>query len=180
MWLVKIKPLRQEQPAEWGLQWLLLGQRWQEEGKAYWCRCQLWWHVSTSTTSVCNSAVSKAQVHVPATESPPPNTHTHTHTHTQSLSLQVDVKSIWLAASEHLLASPNTTYPTSASVSHLKVFSLKVPPSLSLPSETQLLALSGIWVSALVTLVPSIPRCQERISEARWHPSALIFSTLKL
>ena len=106
--------------------------------------------------------------------------HTHTHTHTQSLSLQVDVKSIWLAASEHLLASPNTTYLTSASVSHLKVFSLKVPPSLSLPSETQLLALSGIWVSALVTLVPSIPRCQERISEARWHPSALIFSTLKL
>ena len=81
--------------------------------------------------------------------------HTHIHTHTLSLSLQADVKSIWLAASEHLLASPNTTYPTSASISHLKVFSLKVPPSLSLPSETQLMAVSGIWVSTLMTLLPS-------------------------
>ena len=70
---------------------------------------------------VGSSAVSEAQVRIPTTESPLFNfrhTHTNTHTRTHTRTLQVGVKSDWLAASRHLLPSPNSTSPSSATVSH--------------------------------------------------------------
>ena len=177
MQLIKIKPLRQEQPAELGSR-VLLHQRWQEECKAGWCRCQLWWCVSRHALPLCAALQSlKNKFMFPPLNLLHPTPNTHTHTRARTHALQTGWCKVSLTGS--LWAPPPFSKHHPPYFCHCLPLGsgLKAPPSLLLPSETQLVALPGIWASTLMTLLCSIPWCQERSSEARPHPLATNFST---